>query len=257
MRSTILAATTLAAATVLTAAPAQAAPAPATTTTSSLDVWIRQATASVTPSGMVVLDGGYACQDADHTGNARIRLDLAADNNAHGTADVTVPCQTADGTFTTTVTPDAGSPVFTRDHPAEAHATITRSGQVGEEATAEAILFNHPLFLRANPTLTPDASGGYTATGTYGCSSTAPTVNLTLTLTDRSAAGIAVGSALASLPCPATDQPWTATVALPALPAPSTQQATGHQLSLLASLDGAGTGGSEGIREYTSLKLTR
>lgn len=221
----LLAATLAAGATVAGAAtPAAAA------TGTALTIKITQGSASVVSGTSVKLKGAYTCNDASGTHDVTIAI-VAGQGNANGghVSTLNVPCQVTNGAWAATV-PIAGAKTGAE---IDVEASIVDNNL---RATADARLIAHTAFVSADPTVTDNADGTVTISGTYGCSDT-ETADVVGQLTQIAPGGAAaLGVAAFTANCPATNAPWTAKVNLARIPLPA--NGSGEQSFALTWGDG-------------------
>lgn len=180
----------------------------------AMEIWFTPGTGSVGPLGGVTVSGGFFCQDSDAPGSTvRLEITLVQNNDAHGYAEGLGVCQ-GNRTWTATVRPDLLTTRFVPNQTIEAHVTMVKDGDVGQLASADALLIETELSHKTNPSATSNGPETLTITGTYSCdASYAPGLHLTATATEEQPDGTAgTGVALLELTCPATNRPWTATI---------------------------------------------
>jgi hypothetical protein len=180
----------------------------------SMDVWFTSRNASVTLSGQVRVSGGFDCRSPSTSTSVLLAITLEQGTGARSFAQVRGICE-SNRTWTATLAPDLPSPLFVEDEPIEAHITLANVANFGEVASADAELINDVRSLRVHPAVTVNPDGTATVTGTYDCDADhGPTGDLTMTLTQQHDTGTAsAGVTVQSETCPATNAPFTVTIA--------------------------------------------
>ncbi|MFJ8473504.1 hypothetical protein [Kitasatospora sp. NPDC094011] len=182
----------------------------------NLDIAFTEGSTHVTPRESVSVSGTYTCNDTNDTAEALISLTLEQDG--HGAwGSTTVDCQTTDGRWTVSVP----FPLVQADTEIVAEAAIYDGDT---QATDQAHLVRHNLFLDVDPTTTIDTDDNAVITGHYGCADPENAdITIVIPPTPTTTNGTVTGTAMLAVTCPATHTPYTITVPLQS---PGTSTAT-------------------------------
>jgi hypothetical protein len=173
-----------------------------------LDVTLNESGTTIIPLVSVTVTVTYTCNDS--LGTARVPVTVTLDQGGSGghTGSTTVNCQVTGGTASILVL-FVGVKTGTE---IDAIAQIDNSA-IEAQATDTADLVTGRADVAVNPYSTLNSNGSVTVTGTYTCDGTTAE-NLAVTLQQDAGGTPQAGLAQVNgLTCPASNQPWTATVA--------------------------------------------